>query len=40
MTSLIPTWCTSRRTAIAAGSSFMITLPEHSVSVITMDVDR
>ncbi len=27
-------------TAIAAGSSFMITLPEHSVSVITMDVDR
>jgi len=27
-------------TPIAAGSSFMITLPEHSVSVITMDVDR
>ena len=26
--------------AIAAGSSFTITLPEHSVSVITMDVDR
>ena len=27
-------------TVIAAGSSFMITLPEHSVSVITMEVDR
>jgi alpha-L-arabinofuranosidase len=29
-----------RTTAIAAGSSFTITLPEHSVSIITVDVDR
>jgi alpha-N-arabinofuranosidase len=27
-------------TAIAAGPTFTITLPEHSVSVVTIDIDR